>query len=100
MSSVRRKKGSYLVPTLRSLFSQSSPKERAAMVVVVLLADFDTSWRMETATEIKTTFAPELEQGQLVVVHVPQDSYPPLTGEADVLRLASSSQRSNIYLSI
>nr|XP_046252957.1 alpha-1,3-mannosyl-glycoprotein 4-beta-N-acetylglucosaminyltransferase C-like isoform X2 [Scatophagus argus] len=80
LSSVKRKKGSYLIPTLQSLFSQSSPEERSSMVVVVLLADFDVSWRVTTVREIKTAFASELEQGQLVVLHVPQDWYPPLTG--------------------
>lgn len=50
------------------------------MVVVVLLADFDVSWRITTVREIKTAFASELEQGQLVVLHVPRDFYPPLTG--------------------
>ncbi|XP_061591538.1 alpha-1,3-mannosyl-glycoprotein 4-beta-N-acetylglucosaminyltransferase C-like [Cololabis saira] len=80
LSSVKRTKGSYLVPTLRSLFSQSSPEERSSMVVVVLLAEFDVTWRSSTVSEIKTAFAPELEQGQLVVIHVPEDWYPPLTG--------------------
>lgn len=50
------------------------------MVVIVLLADFDFSWTVATVKEIKTAFALELEQGQLVVLHVPQDWYPPLTG--------------------
>ncbi|XP_069564538.1 alpha-1,3-mannosyl-glycoprotein 4-beta-N-acetylglucosaminyltransferase C [Brachyistius frenatus] len=80
LSSVKRKKGSYLVPTLHSLFSQSSPEERSSMVVVVLLADFDVSWRVATVVEIKTAFASELEQGQLVVLHIPQEWYPPVTG--------------------
>ncbi|XP_042347066.1 alpha-1,3-mannosyl-glycoprotein 4-beta-N-acetylglucosaminyltransferase C [Plectropomus leopardus] len=80
ISSVKRKKGSYLIPTLQSLFSQSSPGERSSMVVVLLLADFDVVWRVGTVQEIKTTFAVELEQGQLVVLHVPQDVYPPITG--------------------
>ncbi|XP_054465163.1 alpha-1,3-mannosyl-glycoprotein 4-beta-N-acetylglucosaminyltransferase C-like isoform X2 [Anoplopoma fimbria] len=80
LSSVKRKKGSYLIPTLKSLFSQSSPEERSSMVVVVLLPDFDVSWRVTTVREIKTAFASELEQGQLVVLHVPQDQYPSVTG--------------------
>lgn len=80
LSSVKRKKASYLVPTLQSLFSQSSAEERSSMVVVVLLADFDTSWRAATVREIRSAFASELEQGHLVVIHVSQDSYPPLTG--------------------
>lgn len=80
ISSVKRKKGKYLGPTLKSIFSQSSPEERSSMVVVVLLADFDVSWRVTTVREIKTNFALELEQGQLVVLHVPQHLYPPVTG--------------------
>lgn len=80
LSSVKRKKGSYLVPTLQSLFSQSSPDERSSMVVVVLLADFDVTWRVTMVREIRNVFASELEQGQLVVLHVSQDWYPPLTG--------------------
>ncbi|XP_070696440.1 alpha-1,3-mannosyl-glycoprotein 4-beta-N-acetylglucosaminyltransferase C [Pempheris klunzingeri] len=80
LSSVQRKKGSYLIPTLQSLFSQSSPEERSSMVVVVLLADFSVSWRVSSVREIKTAFASELEQGQLVVLHVTQDWYPPVTG--------------------
>lgn len=54
------------------------------MVVVVLLADFDVSWRVATVSEINSAFASELEQGQLVVFHVPQDWYPPLTGAVQV----------------
>lgn len=52
------------------------------MVVVVLLADFDVSWRVDTVKEIKSAFASELEQGHLLVIHVPQDWYPPITGAA------------------
>lgn len=52
------------------------------MVVVVLLADFDVSWRVDTVKEIKSAFASELEKGHLLVIHVPQDWYPPITGAA------------------
>ncbi|XP_012733030.2 alpha-1,3-mannosyl-glycoprotein 4-beta-N-acetylglucosaminyltransferase C [Fundulus heteroclitus] len=80
LSSVKRKKGSYLIPTLQSLFSQSTPEERSSMVVVVLIADFDYSWISNTVREINATFDSELQEGQLVVIHVAQDWYPPLTG--------------------
>lgn len=83
MSSVKRKKGSYLVPTLQSLFSQSSPEERSSMVVVVLIADFDVRWVTSTVREINSTFASELDQGQLLAIRVTQKWYPPLTGAAD-----------------
>ncbi|XP_077402867.1 alpha-1,3-mannosyl-glycoprotein 4-beta-N-acetylglucosaminyltransferase C-like [Vanacampus margaritifer] len=80
LSSVQRKKGSYLIPTLVSLFSQSSPEERSSLVVVVLLADFDVSWRMTTVTKIKSEFSSALDQGHLLVIHVPEECYPPTAG--------------------
>lgn len=80
MSSVKRQKGSYLIPTLQSLFSQSSEEELSSMVVVVLLADFDASWRASTVKEIRSALASELDRGQLLVLHVPQEWYPPLSG--------------------
>ncbi|KAF6715055.1 Alpha-1,3-mannosyl-glycoprotein 4-beta-N-acetylglucosaminyltransferase C [Oryzias melastigma] len=80
ISSVKRGRGSYLIPTLQSIFSQSSPEERSSLVVVVLLADFDVSWRISTVKEIRTVFPWELEQGHLVVIHVSEEWYPPLTG--------------------
>uniref|UniRef100_A0A3Q3F5J9 Zgc:101663 n=1 Tax=Labrus bergylta TaxID=56723 RepID=A0A3Q3F5J9_9LABR len=82
ISSVKRQKGSYLIPTLQSLFSQSSPEERSSMVVVLLLADFDVSWRVSTVKEIRAAFTSELEQGQLLVLHVHQEWYPPLKGRS------------------
>lgn len=87
MSSVKRTKGNYLYATLQSLFSHSSPEERSAMVVVVLLADFDNNWRVTTVKEIKSAFASELEQGQLLVIHVSKQWYPPLTGTVHVFLL-------------
>ncbi|XP_076022431.1 alpha-1,3-mannosyl-glycoprotein 4-beta-N-acetylglucosaminyltransferase C-like isoform X2 [Genypterus blacodes] len=80
LSSVKRMKDSYLIQTLHSVFDQSSPEERSSMVVVVLLADFDISWRAATVEEIKSAFTSELDEGQLVVLHVPQKWYPLLTG--------------------
>ncbi|XP_028309435.1 alpha-1,3-mannosyl-glycoprotein 4-beta-N-acetylglucosaminyltransferase C isoform X2 [Gouania willdenowi] len=80
MSSVKRKKGSYLIPTLESVFSQSSPQELSSLQVVVLLADFDLSWIMDTVKRIKEGFSSELDQGQLLIIHVPQVWYPPVTG--------------------
>uniref|UniRef100_A0A8C7Z2S2 Zgc:101663 n=1 Tax=Oryzias sinensis TaxID=183150 RepID=A0A8C7Z2S2_9TELE len=80
ISSVKRERGSYLIPTLQSIFSQSSHEERSSLVVVVLLADFDDSWRMSTVREMRTAFPSELQQGHLVVIHVSEEWYPPLTG--------------------
>lgn len=82
---MKREKGSYLIQTLQSIFSQSSPEELSSMVVVVLLADFDISWRVATVKMIKDTFTSELDQGHLVVLHVPEECYPPLTGAVLIL---------------
>ncbi|CAF95652.1 unnamed protein product, partial [Tetraodon nigroviridis] len=81
ISSVKRIKGMYLLSTLESIMSQSSPEERASMVVVLLLADFDASWRNATVTQIQSRFPSELDQGHLLVLHVAQDFYPPLQEE-------------------
>ncbi|KAM8829621.1 alpha-1,3-mannosyl-glycoprotein 4-beta-N-acetylglucosaminyltransferase C-like isoform 2-T2 [Synchiropus picturatus] len=80
ISSVQRSKGSYLVTTLQSLFSQSSPEERQSMLVVLLLADFDSHWIFETVNQIKSTFPSELDQGQLLLIHVPKECYPSTAG--------------------
>ncbi|XP_035378290.1 alpha-1,3-mannosyl-glycoprotein 4-beta-N-acetylglucosaminyltransferase C isoform X1 [Electrophorus electricus] len=80
LSSVRRKKENYLLSTLYSIFSQSSEKELADMVVVVLLADFDLQFVQETLRSIMEKFSSRLSQGQLLVIHVDEEHYPPLTG--------------------
>lgn len=80
ISTVQRKKGQYLRDTLASVFSQSSDEERSQMVVVVLVADFDPSFRRSITEEVQKSFPKELSTGQLLLMHVPQEHYPPLTG--------------------
>ncbi|KAJ8373115.1 hypothetical protein AAFF_G00271200 [Aldrovandia affinis] len=80
LSSIKRKRGSYLLDTLASIFSQSSEQELDEMVVVVFLADFDAEWKERTAKDISDRFALPIFRGQLLVVHAPQDRYPPLDG--------------------
>lgn len=84
ISSVRRLHETYLLSTLQSIVSKSSPEELASMVVVLLLADFDASWREATVKEIASRFPSELEEGHLLVLHVPQHFYPPLQGAVPV----------------
>lgn len=50
------------------------------MVVVVLLADFDVSWIQETLQKITDEFHRHLSKGHLLVIHVNEENYPPLTG--------------------
>ncbi|XP_031659972.1 alpha-1,3-mannosyl-glycoprotein 4-beta-N-acetylglucosaminyltransferase C [Oncorhynchus kisutch] len=80
LCSVSRPKGSYLISTLSSIFSRSSPAELNSMLVVVLLTDFDAQWRATTLGEITANFPSQLKANQLLVAHVPKQYYPPITG--------------------
>ncbi|XP_018597515.1 alpha-1,3-mannosyl-glycoprotein 4-beta-N-acetylglucosaminyltransferase C-like isoform X2 [Scleropages formosus] len=80
LSSVKRKNGFYLLDTLQSIFSQSSEEELQDMVVVVLLADFDMTWNQQVLSSISERFSSPILKGQLLVIHLPQEYYPPLEG--------------------
>ncbi|XP_036389388.1 alpha-1,3-mannosyl-glycoprotein 4-beta-N-acetylglucosaminyltransferase C-like [Megalops cyprinoides] len=80
LSSIKRKRGSYLLDTLQSIFSQSSEEELKQMVVVVLLADFDMEWKRQMVSDILGRFPLPILRGQLLVIHAPQEHYPPLEG--------------------
>ncbi|KAJ8370351.1 hypothetical protein SKAU_G00103790 [Synaphobranchus kaupii] len=80
LCSIKRKRGSYLLDTLQSIFSQSSEEELKDMVVVVFLSDFDTDWIERTAHDITDRFPVPILKGQLLVIHANQSYYPPLEG--------------------
>ncbi|MFT7802290.1 alpha-1,3-mannosyl-glycoprotein 4-beta-N-acetylglucosaminyltransferase C-like isoform X2 [Arapaima gigas] len=80
LSSIKRKHGFYLLDTLQSIFSQSSEEELQDIVVVVLLADFDMDWNQQVVNSISERFSIYILKGQLLVVHLPQEYYPPLEG--------------------
>ncbi|KAJ8258020.1 hypothetical protein GJAV_G00192270 [Gymnothorax javanicus] len=80
LCSIKRKRGSYLLDTLQSIFSQSSEDELKQLVVVVFLADFDTDWNERTARSISDRFHTPILKGQLLIIHAPQSAYPPLEG--------------------
>ncbi|XP_067387873.1 alpha-1,6-mannosyl-glycoprotein 4-beta-N-acetylglucosaminyltransferase-like [Emydura macquarii macquarii] len=80
LSSVKRKRGNYLLDTLKSIFQQSTHEELKEMVVVVHLADPDSEWNARVVEDISTRFTHHLLLGQLLVIHAPPDSYPPLEG--------------------
>ncbi|CAM5170976.1 unnamed protein product [Eretmochelys imbricata] len=80
LSSVKRKRGNYLLDTLKSIFSQSAQEELEEMVVVVHLADPDSEWNTQVVMDITARFTPHLLRGQLLVIHAPPECYPPLEG--------------------
>uniref|UniRef100_UPI00358F2844 alpha-1,3-mannosyl-glycoprotein 4-beta-N-acetylglucosaminyltransferase C-like isoform X1 n=2 Tax=Myxine glutinosa TaxID=7769 RepID=UPI00358F2844 len=80
MSSIHRRKGSYLMPTLSSVFEQLSNEELADIVVVVHLADDNVEWCRETTAAVASKFAPHVLRGRLLIIHAPHSAYPPLRG--------------------
>ncbi|KAK2842671.1 hypothetical protein Q5P01_012871 [Channa striata] len=80
LSSVKRKKGNYLLETIKSIFDQSSYEELKEIVVVVHLADFDLVWCENLVQEITRKFAHHIIGGRLLVIHTPEEYYPSLDG--------------------
>ncbi|XP_068452657.1 alpha-1,3-mannosyl-glycoprotein 4-beta-N-acetylglucosaminyltransferase C-like [Clinocottus analis] len=80
LSSVKRKKGNYLLETIKSIFDQSSYEELKELVVVVHLADFDLAWCQNLVQEITRKFAHHVIAGRLLVIQAPEEHYPSLDG--------------------
>ncbi|XP_031204734.1 alpha-1,3-mannosyl-glycoprotein 4-beta-N-acetylglucosaminyltransferase C isoform X2 [Mastomys coucha] len=80
LSSVKRKKGNYLLETIKSIFEQSSYEELKEISVVVHLADFNSSWRDAMVQDITQKFAHHIIAGRLMVIHAPEEYYPVLDG--------------------
>ncbi|XP_026222048.1 alpha-1,3-mannosyl-glycoprotein 4-beta-N-acetylglucosaminyltransferase C-like [Anabas testudineus] len=80
LSSVKRKKGNYLLETIKSIFDQSSYEELKEIVVVVHLADFDLVWCENLVQEITRKFAHHIIAGRLLVIQAPEEYYPSLDG--------------------
>ncbi|XP_058501957.1 alpha-1,3-mannosyl-glycoprotein 4-beta-N-acetylglucosaminyltransferase C-like [Solea solea] len=80
LSSVKRKKGNYLLETIKSIFDQSSYEELKEIVVVVHLADFDLVWCENLVQEITRKFAHHIIAGRLLVIQALEEYYPSLDG--------------------
>ncbi|CAB1444393.1 unnamed protein product [Pleuronectes platessa] len=80
LSSVKRKKGNYLLETIKSIFDQSSYEELKEIVVVVHLADFDLVWCENLVQEITRKFAHHIISGRLLVIQAQEEYYPSLDG--------------------
>ncbi|XP_043980881.1 alpha-1,3-mannosyl-glycoprotein 4-beta-N-acetylglucosaminyltransferase C-like isoform X1 [Gambusia affinis] len=80
LASVKRKRGNYLLETIKSIFDQSSYEELKEIVVVVHLADFDLVWCENVVQEITRKFAHHIIAGRLLVIQAPEEFYPSLDG--------------------
>ncbi|XP_061780764.1 alpha-1,3-mannosyl-glycoprotein 4-beta-N-acetylglucosaminyltransferase C-like isoform X1 [Nerophis lumbriciformis] len=80
LASVKRKRGNYLLETLKSIFDQSSYEELKEIVVVVHLADFDLVWCENLVREMSRKFGHHVIAGRLLVIQAPEEHYPSLDG--------------------
>ncbi|XP_053884134.1 alpha-1,3-mannosyl-glycoprotein 4-beta-N-acetylglucosaminyltransferase C-like [Malaclemys terrapin pileata] len=80
ISSIHRKNKYYLMRTIESIFSQSSPEELKEIVLVVYLANNDSTLNKQTAKEIKDGFSSHIDEGNLLVICSSLASYPSLQG--------------------
>ncbi|XP_034734920.1 alpha-1,3-mannosyl-glycoprotein 4-beta-N-acetylglucosaminyltransferase C [Etheostoma cragini] len=110
LSSVKRKRGNYLLETIKSIFDQSSYEELKEIVVVVHLADFDLVWCENLVQEITRKFAHHIIAGHINVfenydatkAYSTVDEYfwgkPPTTGDFFVIVFNKSTKISKIKI--
>ncbi|XP_063776447.1 alpha-1,3-mannosyl-glycoprotein 4-beta-N-acetylglucosaminyltransferase-like protein MGAT4D isoform X1 [Pseudophryne corroboree] len=73
---VKRDKQSYLLDTLRSLFSEMSPKEKEDCVVIVFIAELSAQYVNDIANVIKESFPHEIQSGVLEIISPSPLYYP------------------------
>ncbi|CAN2388832.1 MGAT4 family member D [Pristimantis euphronides] len=73
---VKRDKQSYLMDTLRSLFSEMSAAEKEDCVVIVFIAEVNAQYTNELAYSVKESFPHEIQSGMLEVISPSTSFYP------------------------
>ena len=68
----------YIWTTLDSLLAQMSDQDRADVIIIVFLADFDAHRRSETSRRARHDYALHLQSGLIQIVEAPKSFYPPL----------------------
>ncbi|XP_070804793.1 alpha-1,3-mannosyl-glycoprotein 4-beta-N-acetylglucosaminyltransferase-like protein MGAT4D [Pituophis catenifer annectens] len=76
ISSVRRKKESYLMSTLNSLFNGMSIYQKKNCVIIVLIAEVNSTYVNSIAGSIKKSFPNEVHSGALEVISPHESFYP------------------------
>ncbi|KAG8134587.1 hypothetical protein E2320_007696 [Naja naja] len=76
ISSVRRKKESYLMSTLNSLFNGMSKNQKKNCVIIVLIAEVNSTYVNSIAESIKGSFPKEIRSGVLEVISPHRSFYP------------------------
>ncbi|XP_070612743.1 alpha-1,3-mannosyl-glycoprotein 4-beta-N-acetylglucosaminyltransferase-like protein MGAT4D [Erythrolamprus reginae] len=76
ISSVRRRKESYLISTLNSLFNGMSKYEKKKCVIIVLIAEVNSTYVNSIAENIKISFSNEVLSGALELISPHESFYP------------------------
>ena len=70
----------YVLDTIQSILDTTSQTDRARVVVVVFLTDFDVAYNSRLSAAIVERYGRHIESGLIHVVQVARDVYPPLDG--------------------
>ncbi len=70
----------YVIQTVGSIIDNTSIRDRATVVVVVFLADFDQEYNEKVVTELTAKYAYYIRMGFLHIVQLPKEFYPKLDG--------------------
>ncbi|KAM5237791.1 alpha-1,3-mannosyl-glycoprotein 4-beta-N-acetylglucosaminyltransferase-like protein MGAT4E [Ctenodactylus gundi] len=96
ISSVSQQDPYSLLYTLASLYQASSAAERKRLTVLVHLADSDLTWLKDTTAHISRLFSPQILAGQLLLIHVPPEAYPTVSGIQDKAYKAEIYSKQNV----
>lgn len=75
---VRRKISNYFLKTLDSLVNCTSKEQFSEIFIVILLADFNVTWRLEMASILQDRYTTFITNGVIQVIEAPIEFYPPL----------------------
>ncbi|XP_063401352.1 alpha-1,3-mannosyl-glycoprotein 4-beta-N-acetylglucosaminyltransferase C-like [Mytilus trossulus] len=75
---VRRQKTSYFFETVDSLLNCTTKAKLSDIVIVIFLADFNSTWKQEMSTKIRNKYEYLLNNGDMHVIEAPRDFYPKL----------------------
>ena len=80
LPSVRRVNGcQYLLQTIQSLIEETPYTETQTVVIIIFLADFNSTYNGEVANILKTRYQPYIDIGLLQILRVEPSIYPQLT---------------------
>lgn len=78
LPTVHRKKAYYLKDTINYLLKPLSPEEKAQVIIVIFVADFDENYQQKVVADIKKNFKEDVESGVIQVIKAPESYYPNL----------------------